>query len=254
MHFHQAPLARFGDTAANAGTLALLDDLESTRNLPIWAKTGAQMGHAAPFPCLIGLCVSELSPHAGGASVAAGCFRILLMPIDTVKTVLQVEGNGGLPLLRTKMQASGPRVLYAGALGAASATLAGHFPWFYVYNHLNAALPVYDRKTDLPSYLARNAVIGFSASACSDTVSNRRACVYRCDRFARMCSHDCFAHPRSIRVLKTTKQASPVVISYVQAARSVIDKDGVIGLFTRGLKTKSACGLRCSGELRFDRG
>ncbi len=83
-----------------------------------------------------------------------------------------------------------------------------------MYNSLNASLPQYDRKRELGSYLGRSAVIGFAASAVSDTVSN------------------------SIRVLKTTKQASPVVISYRQAAQSVIDKDGVQGLFLRGLKTK----------------
>lgn len=38
----QAPLARFGDTAANAGTLALLDDMEATRTLPVALKTGAR--------------------------------------------------------------------------------------------------------------------------------------------------------------------------------------------------------------------
>jgi hypothetical protein len=83
-----------------------------------------------------------------------------------------------------------------------------------VYNTLNARLPQYDRATELGSYLGRNALIGFSASAVSDTVSN------------------------SIRVLKTTKQASPVAITYRQAAQGVIDKDGVQGLFLRGLKTK----------------
>ena len=55
--------------------------------------------------------------------------------------MLQVEGKEGLALLRNKMAVSGPRVLYAGALGAASATLVGHYPWFLVYNTLNAALP-----------------------------------------------------------------------------------------------------------------
>jgi len=223
----QAPLARFGDTAANAGTLALLDDVSATQNLPVWLKTGA-------------------------ASVAAGGFRILLMPIDACKTLMQVEGKDGLSVLRTKMKAHGPRVLYAGALGAASATLVGHYPWcvridlhfswhslvpnhgeapvshlsgiadavpvsfcrFLVYNSLNARLPQYDRHSELGLYLARNATIGFCASALSDTVSN------------------------SIRVLKTTKQASPAAISYRQAAASVIAADGVQGLFLRGLKTK----------------
>jgi hypothetical protein len=79
---------------------------------------------------------------------------------------------------------------------------------------LNARLPQYDRHSELGMYLARNATIGFCASALSDTVSN------------------------SIRVLKTTKQASPAAISYRQAAASVIAADGVQGLFLRGLKTK----------------
>ena len=100
----QAPLARFGDTAANAGTLTLLDSLDATRDAPVWAKTAA-------------------------ASVAAGGFRILLMPIDACKTVMQVEGAQGMTLLRAKIAASGPRVLWAGALGSAGATLVGHYPW-----------------------------------------------------------------------------------------------------------------------------
>jgi hypothetical protein len=136
----QAPLARFGDTAANAGTLALLDDVAVTRDLPVWLKTGAfALFCAFAMPCSARLCTAYrvsrcTSAHCallppGAASVAAGGFRILLMPIDACKTVLQVEGKDGLALLRNKMAASGPRVLYAGGLGAASATLVGHFPW-----------------------------------------------------------------------------------------------------------------------------
>jgi hypothetical protein len=185
----QAPLARFGDTGANVGALALLDSYEATRALPVTIKTGA-------------------------ASVAAASFRILLMPLDTCKTIMQVEGRDGLALLRGKIRASGPRVLFAGALGSSGATLAGHFPWFVVYNNLNAALPHYDRRTELPAYLLRAAGIGFCASAVSDTVSN------------------------SIRVLKTNKQASAVAISYRQAAEAVIAQDGLKALFTRGLGTK----------------
>jgi hypothetical protein len=171
------------------GVLALLEDLDGARELPVWAKTGL-------------------------ASCAAAGFRILLMPIDACKTVMQVEGKDGLKLLRNKVATSGPRVLWAGALGSASATLAGHFPWFLVFNTLNGALPTYDRATELPQYLARSGGIGFAASVVSDTTSN------------------------SLRVLKTTKQANAVAISYRQAAQLVIAKDGVQGLFLRGLKTK----------------
>jgi hypothetical protein len=59
----QGPLSRFGDTAANTGTLALFDSIESTANLPVAAKTI-------------------------GASVAAALFRIFLMPVDTFKTTM----------------------------------------------------------------------------------------------------------------------------------------------------------------------
>ena len=59
----QGPLSRFGDTAANTGTLAALDAFETTANLPVAAKTVA-------------------------ASVSAALFRIFLMPVDTFKTTM----------------------------------------------------------------------------------------------------------------------------------------------------------------------
>jgi hypothetical protein len=182
----QGPMSRFGDTAANAGVLALLDDHESTVNLPIGVKTLA-------------------------ASAAAGAFRIFLMPVDAMKTIMQVEGKGGLAALGAKVKVGGPTVLYHGALAASAATFAGHYPWFYVFNSLNAALPQYD---ELHKRLLRSAFIGFCASAVSDTVSN------------------------SIRVVKTTKQTATVPMTYPQVLKSVIEADGVLGLMGRGLKTK----------------
>lgn len=185
----QGPLSRFGDTAANEGVLALWESHETTRNLPVALKTVA-------------------------ASGAAASFRILLMPVDTLKTIMQVEGGSGLTTLYTKTKSGGPSVLWHGALGASSATFVGHYPWFLTYNTLNELLPTYDRSTELPQYLSRSAFIGFSASAVSDTVSN------------------------SIRVVKTGKQTSDTPITYSQVVRNVIAKDGVSGLLFRGLKTK----------------
>ncbi len=182
----QGPLSRFGDTAANAGVMAFMDTHPNTRDLPVGVKTLA-------------------------ASAAAGIFRIFLMPVDAMKTIMQVEGKNGLPALGAKVRAGGPQVLYHGALAASAATFAGHYPWFATYNFLNSALPVYD---DLPKKLSRAALIGFCASAVSDTVSN------------------------SIRVIKTTKQTSPVPMTYPEVVRSVVQKDGVLGLMGRGLKTK----------------
>ena len=142
-------------------------------------------------------------------------FRVFLMPIDACKTILQVEGANGLQKLGAKIKTGGIGVLWHGSIGAMSATFVGHYPWFFTYNYLQENLPKVDKKKDgLPKYLARNAVIGFCSSAVSDTVSN------------------------SMRVIKTTTQTSTVPIGYVEAAQSVIAKDGVTGLLFRGLVTK----------------
>ena len=79
------------------------------------------------------------------ASSSAAMFRIISTPIDTCKTILQVEGKQGLRKLNTKFQNSGgiPRglpVFWYGAMGSASATL-GHYPWFLTYNYLQEKLP-----------------------------------------------------------------------------------------------------------------
>ena len=58
----QGPLSRFGDTAANAGALALLEDVD----VNVGVKTAC-------------------------ASLSAGLFRIFLMPVDTIKTSLQAR-------------------------------------------------------------------------------------------------------------------------------------------------------------------
>jgi len=179
----QGPISRFGDTAANVGILALL---EPHHDLPIAVKTGA-------------------------ASLSAGLWRIMIMPIDTVKTTLQVEGQGALSQLRTKLNQRGVTVMYHGSLAAASATAVGHFPWFFTFNTLQEYIP----KTDDPlKKLGRNALIGFVSSVVSDTTSN------------------------SLRVIKTTRQTYPHTISYLETVRLVVDKDGILGLLGRGLKTR----------------
>eukprot|EP00607_Mallomonas_marina_P005558 CAMPEP_0182427398 /NCGR_PEP_ID=MMETSP1167-20130531/17142_1 /TAXON_ID=2988 /ORGANISM="Mallomonas Sp, Strain CCMP3275" /LENGTH=290 /DNA_ID=CAMNT_0024609601 /DNA_START=138 /DNA_END=1007 /DNA_ORIENTATION=- len=182
----QGPLSRFGDTAANTGTLAALDAWEVTEALPVGLKTVA-------------------------ASVAAAMFRILLMPIDTFKTTMQVEGKGGITALFGKVRTTGPQIFWYGSLAAASATFVGHYPWFFTYNLLSEKLP---KTNDPVGKLARSAVIGFCASAVSDTCSN------------------------SIRVVKVYKQSNKESISYPETVRRVIKEDGIMGLFGRGLKTK----------------
>ncbi|EFJ40889.1 mitochondrial substrate carrier [Volvox carteri f. nagariensis] len=179
----QGPLSRFGDTAANTGMLALLEDVD----MPVAFKTLA-------------------------ASLAAGAFRIVLMPVDACKTILQVEGKSGFKALVHKVQIGGPTVLFHGALAASAATFVGHYPWFATYNTLNSMLPKYDE--DLPKKLLRSAFIGFCSSFVSDCCSN------------------------SIRVVKTTKQTATVPMTYGEVIKEILKKDGPSGLFLRGLGTK----------------
>lgn len=135
----QAPVSRFGDTAANDGAIAALEHT----TLPTAAKT----------------------------MVASGCaagFRVFLMPIDAWKTTKQVEGADGLKKLMEKTKKH-PSALWQGALGAMSATWVGHYPWFYTNNQLRESLPQFDFAY---GKYVRNAVIGFASAAVSDTCSN----------------------------------------------------------------------------------
>jgi len=179
----QGPFSRFGDTAANVGILAVL---ESQPDLPIFVKTGV-------------------------ASVTAGTWRIVIMPLDTIKTTLQVEGKEAMGRLRNKVKTHGGLSLYHGSLAAAAATTVGHFPWFFTFNTLQAYIPVTD---DPLKKLGRNALIGFTSSVVSDSISN------------------------SLRVVKTTRQTFPESISYANTIKHVVEKDGIMGLFGRGLKTR----------------
>jgi hypothetical protein len=75
----QGPISRFGDTAANAGILALLQSNPYMRGLPTFVKTIF-------------------------ASLAAAAFRMILTPIDTVKTTLQTQGKPGMQILRARVR------------------------------------------------------------------------------------------------------------------------------------------------------
>jgi len=145
------------------------------------------------------------------ASATAALWRINLMPIDNCKTILQVEGKNGLKKLHNKVRIGGIPTLYYGSSAAFGATFLGHFPWFYTRNLLNKKIPEY--KNTFHNFL-RNAGIGFSASVVSDITSN------------------------SIRVLKTYKQSSTELVTYSQAIKQIIHKDGIGGLMGRGLKTR----------------
>ncbi|CAF3455399.1 unnamed protein product [Fusarium graminearum] len=184
----QGPISRFGDTAANAGILALLQSNPYLKDLP------------SPIKTIF-------------ASLCAAAFRMILTPIDTLKTTLQAQGARGTALLRRRIKTNGIGSLWWGAFATAAATFVGHYPWFATYNYLSEVITEPSRHP-LVWWLLRLAFIGFCASIVSDSISN------------------------SLRVVKTYRQVNDTKISYSEAARAVVVQDGVFGLLGRGLKIR----------------
>uniref|UniRef100_A0A6U9X4E8 Mitochondrial carrier protein n=1 Tax=Pseudo-nitzschia australis TaxID=44445 RepID=A0A6U9X4E8_9STRA len=184
----QAPIARFVATASNDGVLALLAGLPLTKD---WAPA-----------------VTTLF-----ASLTVGAFRLLLMPIDTCKTILQVDSREGFRALVRRVRAGKIGALYQGALATAVSSTIGHYPWFVIFNALSSAEWL---KNMVTSKLLRNASIGLVASVVSDTVVN------------------------VFRVIKTTKQSigSKHDFSYSDTIRVIVAADGWKGLFGRGLRAR----------------
>jgi hypothetical protein len=186
----QAVLARFGDAAANAGILRFLEEASPvTKALPMLLKTAM-------------------------ASTAAALWRIAITPVDTLKTVVQVDGwAAGMAILSHNFAENGPTALFRGAVASSLATMAGHYPWFLMYNVLSQRLPV-PKKMVLK--LARSALIGWMASITSDCVSN------------------------PLRVLKTMKQTMPGDPSYADVLAKLAEDENsvVLALLFRGLGVK----------------
>lgn len=178
----QGPLSRFGDTAANEGIKELL--------------SGTSLSVGVITAC---------------ASFTAAVWRMVLTPVDTLKTTLQVSGPTGMQHLWEKVAKHGFWVLYDGAIGNWGANMVGHYPWFVVNNKLEKMLPQSDNPR---GKLVRRAFIGFCSSLVSDCISN------------------------GVRVVKTYKQTSEVPMTYMEAVHQLVEASGVFGLLFRGLGMK----------------
>lgn len=187
----QAPTSRFGDAAANSGVITLLEELEYTKNLPLPVKTAC-------------------------ASTCGAAFRVLLMPIDALKSTAQSHGGSPLPMLAAKVKKGGPQVLFHGAMAAAFANFLGSLTWFTPYRFFDNHIDMWKKTDLLYQKLMRSMALGFCASIISDTTTN------------------------SIRVIKVVRQTASEPISYPAAVKKVIAEEGFKGLFGRGLTTKLA--------------
>jgi len=135
----QGPIARFGDTAANAGILAL--------------------GHAyTPKVHTNRLCLSCCCPLPHGFQ-ACGYHQ------DDIAGARQAR----VGILGRRIKTYGLGTLWYGAWGTAAATFVSHYPWFGTYNQLDKSLPP---PMNVGQQILRQALIGFVASVISDVVSN----------------------------------------------------------------------------------
>lgn len=101
----QAPLSRFVSTAANDGVETFLASLEATKD---WGPGRSTIV----------------------ASLVVGVWRMFLMPLDTCKTVLQVDSVEGFRNLMRRVRAGKVGVLYSGAIANALSAIVGHYPWY----------------------------------------------------------------------------------------------------------------------------
>lgn len=198
----QVPLARFGDTAANAGALAALGSLPATAGWPVAAQTAV-------------------------SAVMAAAFRMVLTPLDALKVAAQTDGAAGWARLRAAARARGPRALFDGAQATAANALVGHWAYFGTFNTLLANVPaggagplkraladagMAPGAAALVERSLRNAGIGLTAVLAADAATN------------------------SIRVIKTMRMTTGE--SYSQCVIAVIKADGLHGLFFRGFAAR----------------
>lgn len=205
------------------------------------------------------------------------------MPIDTCKTVMQVEGSNAIKELWTNtIPQYGINVLYRGSIAQAAATAVGHFPWFITYNYLDNTLPRYNDDPFLS--LCRSALLGLSASCVSDCSSNSLRVIKTTKQTASFStntnnqinnvteillydnnngSNKISSNETSLNLMpivlpddivnsnnKKIKQDDGVVgnnnnnnnnnreLTYPEVIALIIEKDGIIGLFGRGLQTR----------------
>jgi hypothetical protein len=183
----QNPLAKFGSSASNQASKIIVNQA-----LPL----------------------SPIYTSAVGTFLTI-FWRLLFFPIETCKTVLQVDGNQGFKSLLSKVKAGHFSVLYQGVFASIATTFLCHYPWFLVFHWLDRLLPKARGKiVDILRYGS----IAFVATTCSDTISN------------------------FLRVIKTVKQTMSATEQQLFDYRDIVSQlyqtGGLLALFGRGLLTR----------------
>ena len=65
---------------------------------------------------------------------------MILVPVDTLKTTMQTQGEQGVGILRERIKAYGVGSLWWGAWATALSNFVGSFPWFATVSGLQLSL------------------------------------------------------------------------------------------------------------------
>ena len=193
-----APLARFGDTAANAAALAL-------------SKKAVDRA---------GCCGTARATLLGSAIATA--WRMVIYPVDTLKKTLQVHGSTGWSVIAARVAERGLSDLYAGGYGSLLFTAVSHYAWFCAFNVVSRLCP---KRAEGGSgsergsgrgccrTRVRHGFTGLAASLVATVVSN------------------------GLRVVKTTKQlqSGGSAAGYGETVRALLEQGGVTGLLLAGM-------------------
>jgi len=211
----QAPLCRFGSVAANEISNIIVG-VPATAKHGDGSKVGKSKGTSKKNSDNSSVYMKIVIASMLGSALST-LFRVFLMPLDTCKTVLQVDGPAGFGRLMKRVTSGDVSPLFRGTTATIVATWVGH-SWFLVHNWLDKLIAVPDSAN---ARVLRAAWIGFLASAFSDAVSN------------------------VIKVIKTVKQAlavgehsSALTPTYLEVVNNIVAESGYAGLFGRGLATR----------------
>jgi hypothetical protein len=186
----QNPLSKFGSVGSNEASRVIVEYL---------------VQNDAYHPVLASVVGTVLSAF----------WKLLIFPLETCKTILQVDGADGFHSLMQQIGKGRWGVLYEGVTASVVATVSSHYPWFFTYNTLDKHM---QKVLEPHSLVVRSALIGFIASVVSDVVSN------------------------FVRIMKTMKQSMAVQtdshITYISIVRMIFEEDGMHGIFGRGLVTR----------------
>ena len=109
--------------------------------------------------------------------------------------------------------------------------MAPFFSRFLTYNYVDGLLPTVLASDDLLLSLARSALLGICASSVSDISSNSLRVIKTTKQTARLGDADGNGVEGNDSTTKGDK-------SYQEIVQMIIEKDGLMGLFGRGLQTR----------------